>query len=77
MMMQVESITSIVPLNLRLQYWSLYDYSNTYILVKGTNAVTEEAEEADAAAIQANERNKQKIFQSREVFTDFVTEINR
>ena len=75
MMMQVEGITSIVTLNLRLQYWSLYDYSNTYILVKGTNAVT--SAEADAAAIQANERNKQKIFQSCEVFTDCVTEINR
>ena len=39
---------------------SLCDYIEVYIIVKKTIKIT--GEEADAAAIQANERNKQVIF---------------
>ena len=41
---------------------SLCDYSDAYILIKGTITIT--ADEADAAAIKADEKNKQVIFKN-------------
>ena len=52
----------------------LCDYSNTYILVKGT--ITIEGEGADAAARQADERDKGVIFKICAPFTNCISEIN-
>ena len=52
---------------------SLCDYSDVYILLKGTMNVA--GAEATAEARQ-NDRNKQAIFKNYAPFTDCVTEIN-
>ena len=57
--------TSMISLN-------LCDYSDTYILVKGTITVTN-TKAADAAA---NDANKKAIFKSCAPFTDCITELN-
>ena len=53
---------------------SLCDYSDAYILVKGTMASTGVG--ADAAARQANERDKGIIFKNCVPFINCKTEIN-
>ena len=53
---------------------SLYDYSNAYMLVKGTIAITGLG--ADAPARQADERNKQITFKIGARFTNCISEIN-
>ena len=53
---------------------SLYDYSDVYILVKGTITITGAGD--DAAARQADERNKGVIFKSCAPFTNCINEIN-
>ena len=53
---------------------SLCDYSDSWILVKGTITLVGQA--ADSAAIQADRNNKQVIFKNFELFTDCVTETN-
>ena len=53
---------------------SLCDYSNGYILVKGT--ITIEEAGADAAARQAVERDKGVIFKNCAPFTNCISEIN-
>ena len=53
---------------------SLCDYSDAYILVKGT--ITIIRRRADAAARQADERDKELIFKNCTPFTDCVSEIN-
>ena len=53
---------------------SLCDYSDAYILVKGT--ITIEGAGADAAAGQADERDKGVIFKNCAPFTNCISEIN-
>ena len=53
---------------------SLCDYSDAYILVKGT--ITIMGAGADAAARQADERDKGVIFKSCASFTNCISEIN-
>ena len=53
---------------------SLCDYSDAYILVKGK--ITIEEAGADAAARQADERNKGVIFKNCDPFIDCISEIN-
>ena len=51
---------------------SLYDYSDAYILVKGTISVTNTA----AAGAAANNANKKVIFKNCVPFTNCISEIN-
>ena len=53
---------------------SLCDYSDAYILVKGTITITGEG--ADAAARQADERDKEVVFKNCAPFTNCISEIN-
>ena len=53
---------------------SLRDYSDAYILVKGTITITRA--EDDAAARQANERGKGVVFKNCAPFTNCISEIN-
>ena len=53
---------------------SLCDYSDAYILVKGT--ITINGAGADAAARQANEREKGVAFKNCAPFTNCISEIN-
>ena len=53
---------------------SLCDYSDAYILVKGTIKITGVG--ADAAARQADERDKGVVFKNCAPFTDCISEIN-
>ena len=52
---------------------SLCDYSDVYILVKGTIAVNNIA----AAGADANNTNKKVIFKNCAPFTSFISEINK
>ena len=51
---------------------SLYDYSDAYILVKGTISVNNTA----AADVAANNSNKKVIFKNCAPFTNCISEIN-
>ena len=51
---------------------SLYDYSNAYILVKGTISVNNTA----AAGAAVNNNNKKVIFKNCAPFTNCISEIN-
>ena len=64
----------IVKLSLKLQCIksSLCDYSDAYILVKGTISVNNTA----AAGAAANNTNKKVIFKNCAPFTNCITEIN-
>ena len=53
---------------------SLCDYGDAYILVKGTITITGAG--ADAAAIQADERDKGEAFKNCAPFTNCISEIN-
>ena len=53
---------------------SLWDYSDAYILVKGKIAITGAG--ADAAARQADERDKSVGFKNCAPFTNCISEIN-
>ena len=53
---------------------SLCDYSDTYILVKGTITITGAGD--DAAARRADERNKGVVFKNCAPFTNCISEIN-
>ena len=53
---------------------SLCDYSDAYILVKGTITINGRA--ADAAAIQADERDKDVSFKNCAPFINCISEIN-
>ena len=53
---------------------SLCDYSDAYILVKGTMTINGSG--ADAAARQADERDKGVAFQNCAPFTNCISEIN-
>ena len=53
---------------------SLCDYSDAYILVKGTITINRAG--ADAAARQADERDKGVAFKNCAPFTNCISEIN-
>ena len=53
---------------------SLCDYSDAYILVKGS--ITIDGAEADATARQADERDKGVAFKNCAPFTNYISEIN-
>ena len=53
---------------------SLCDYSDAYILVKGTISITGAGD--DAAARQADEKDKGMIFKNCAPFTNCISEIN-
>ena len=53
---------------------SLCDYSDAYILIKGTITITGAG--ADAAARQADERDKSVVFKNCAPFTNYINEIN-
>ena len=53
---------------------SLCDYSDTYILVKGTIKITGAGD--NAAARQADERDKGVVFKNCAPFTNCISEIN-
>ena len=53
---------------------SICDYGDAYILVKGTITITEAGD--NAAAKQADERNKGVIFKNCAPFTNGKSEIN-
>ena len=53
---------------------NLCDYSDAYILVKGTITITGAG--ADAAARQADERDKEVVFKNCAPFTNCISEIN-
>ena len=53
---------------------SLFDYSDAYILVKGTITITGAG--ADAAARQTYERDKGVVFKNCARFTNCISEIN-
>ena len=53
---------------------NLCDYSDPYILVKGTITITGAG--ADAAARQADERDKEVVFKNCAPFTNCISEIN-
>ena len=55
-------------------YCSLCDYSDAYILVKGKITITGAG--ADAAARQADERDKVVAFKNCAPFTNSISEIN-
>ena len=52
----------------------LYDYTDAYILVRRTITITGAGD--DAAARQADERNKGVIFKSCAPFSKFISRIN-
>ena len=53
---------------------NLCDYADAYILVKGTITITGAGD--DAAARQADERNKGVTFKNCAPFTKFISRIN-
>ena len=53
---------------------NLCDYADAYILVKGTITITGAGD--DAAARQADERNKGVTFKNCAPFTEFISRIN-
>ena len=53
---------------------SLCDYTNVFILVKGTITITGSGD--DAAARRADERNKDLIFRNGTPFTKCISKIN-
>ena len=68
------NVNSQIKFKTTLLKSSLCDYSDAYILVKGT--ITIEGAGADAAARQADERDKGVIFKNCTPFTNCISEIN-
>ena len=56
---------------------SLCDYSDAYILVKGTISVNNTAAAAAAASAAVNNTNKKVIFKNFAPFTNCISEINK
>ena len=76
MINQEECIIPIVTLDFKTTMLksSLYDYSDAYILVKGSITIPEAGDDAEAR--QADERNKGVIFQSCAPLINWKREIN-
>ena len=75
-MMRVERITAIVKFKATMLKSSLYDYSDAYMLVKGTIIITRGPAGTDAAARQADEGNKGVIFKNCAPFTGCISKIS-
>ena len=65
-----ERIRKIIKLDLKLQWPSLYDANDAYILIKGTITV------APATAAAPNNANKKVIFENWAPFTSCINIIN-
>ena len=68
------NVNSQIKLKTTMLKPSLCDYSDAYILVKGTITIT--GAKKDAAARQADERDKVVIFKNCAPFTNCISEIN-
>ena len=68
------NVNSQIKFKITMLKSSLCDYSDAYILVKGT--ITIDGAGADAAARQADERNKGVSFKNCASFTNCISEIN-
>ena len=68
------NVNSQIKFKTKMLKSSLCDYSDAYILVKGT--ITIEAAGADAAARQADERDKGVIFKNCAPFTICISKLN-
>ena len=68
------NVTSQIKFKTTMLKSSLCDYSDAYILVKGT--ITINGRGADAAAGQADERDKGAAFKNYAPFTNCKSEIN-
>ena len=66
------SVNSQIKFKTTMLKSSLHDYSDTYILVKGTIAVNN----TDAADANANNTNKKVVFKNCARFTNCISEIN-
>ena len=53
---------------------NLYDYSNANVVVKGKITITRAGD--DAAARQADERDKGAVFKNCAAFTNCISEVN-
>ena len=53
---------------------NLYDYSNANVIVKGKITITRAGD--DAAARQADERDKGAVFKNCAAFTNCISEVN-
>ena len=68
------NINSQIKFKTTMLKYSLCDYSDAYILVKGRITITEAG--ADAAARRADERDKGVAFKNCAPFTNCISEIN-
>ena len=68
------NVNSQIKFKTTMLKYSLYDYSDAYILVKGKITITGAG--ADAAARQADERDKGVAFKNCAPFTNCISEIN-
>ena len=69
------NINSQIKFRATLLKSSLYDYSDAYILVKGTITITGAG--SDAAARNTDERNKQVVFKNFAPFNHCIIKINK
>ena len=72
MMTQVENIRQIVKFKTKILKISLCDYSDAYILVKGTISIAP----VPPPAVNTDNNNKELVFKSCNLFTDCMREIN-
>ena len=68
------NVNSQIKFKTTMLKYSLCDYSDAYILVKGT--ITINGRGADAAARQADERDKGVSFKNCAPFINYISEIN-
>ena len=68
------NVNSKIKFKTTMLKFSLCDYSDAYILVKGT--ITINGAGADAAARQADEKDKGVAFKNFTLFTNCISEIN-
>ena len=68
------NVNSQIKFKTTMLKFSFCDYSDAYILVKGTITIAGAGD--DAAARQADERDKGVIFKNFAPFTNFISEIN-
>ena len=68
------NVNSQIKFKTTLLKSSLCNYSDAYILIKGTITITGAG--ADAAARQADERDREVVFKNCAPFTNCISEIN-
>ena len=69
---RVHNVNSQIKFKTTMLKSSLYDYSDAYILIKGTITV----DDTSAAGAGANNTNEKVIFKNCAPFTDWISEIN-